>query len=122
MPSQVSILYWKEIPVQVKAENSQTTVSVPLDPRFQEAADAVAMMDGSYGSDDYLDAWQWGEPAEAELEPDETAAQLAERINNGMPQDFVARIRDLHNSGNRDPNPGAIDHWVDLGKTLPLDD
>ena len=112
MPSRVSILYWKEIPVQIKAENAETTVSVQLDPRFQEAADAVAMMDGSYGSDEYLDAWEWGEPTESDLEPNDAADQLAQRINRGMPKDFVARIRDLHNAGNRKPKPGAIDDWV----------
>lgn len=113
MPSRTSILYWKEIPVQVKSEDANGTVSLPLDPRFQEAADAVAMMDGSYGSDAYLDAWQWGEEAESELDADTAAQQLAERINDGMPEDFVARIRDLHAAGDRVEDPGAIDHWVE---------
>ncbi len=112
MPSRVSILYWKEIPVQVKAEDDQTSVSLPLDHRFQEAADAIAMMDGSYGSDAYLDAWQWGEPSDSDLKPDDAANQLADRINNGMPDDFVARIRDLHGTGNRVEALGAIDHWI----------
>lgn len=112
MPSQVSILYWKEIPVQIKAENEDTSVSLPLDPRFQEAADAIAMFDGSYGSDEYLDAWQWGQSTESDLEPNEAATQLADHINKGMPADFVSRIRDLQNAGNRDPKPEAIDHWV----------
>ena len=114
MPSKTSILYWKEIPVQIKAENDETTLSVPLDPRFQEAADAVAMMDGSYGSDEYLDAWQWGPTTESDFNNlDQAANALAQRINNGMPQDFVARIRDMHNAGNRDATPGSIDHWVE---------
>ena len=113
MPSKTSILYWKEIPVQIKAEDDETTVSVPLDPRFQEAADAVAMMDGSYGSDEYLDAWQWGPTKESDLNAETAAKQIAQRINNGMPQDFVARIRDMHNAGNRIEKPGAIDHWVE---------
>ena len=113
MPSKTSILYWKEIPVQIKAEDDETTVSVPLDPRFQEAADAVAMMDGSYGSDEYLDAWQWGPTEESDLNAENAAKQIAQRINNGMPQDFVARIRDMHNAGNRIEKPGAIDHWVE---------
>ncbi len=113
MTSKISILYWKEIPVQIKAENDQSSISVPLDHRFQEAADAIAMMDGSYGNDEYLDAWQWGQPTESDLDPNDAATQLAHQINKGMPEDFVARIRDLHNSGERDPEPGAIDHWVE---------
>ena len=113
MPSKTSILYWKEIPVQVKSEDADNTVSLPLDDRFQEAADAVAMMDGSYGSDAYLDAWQWGDATDSDLNAETAANQLAQRINNGMPHDFVARIRDLHDSGNRIEKPGAIDHWVE---------
>lgn len=113
MPSRVSILYWKEVPVQVKAEDDDTSVSLPLDHRFQEAADAIAMMDGSYGSDAYLDAWQWGDPEDSDLDASNAATQLANRINDGMPDDFVARIRDLHNAGDRVEEPGAIDHWVE---------
>lgn len=113
MPCNISILYWKEIPVQVKAENDDTALSLPLGHRFQEAADAIAMMDGSYGSDAYLDAWQWGDPHQSDLDPKEAADELAQRINDGMPDDFVARIRDLHDAGRRVEQPGAIDHWVE---------
>ena len=113
MPSQISILYWKEIPVQVKAENEATSVSFPLEHRFQEAADAIAMMDGSYGGDAYLDAWEWGDLMTSDLDPEDAVNELAERINKGMPNDFVARIRDLHSAGNRNEHPGAIDHWIE---------
>ena len=112
MPSKISVLYWKEIPVQVKSEDAETIVSLLLDARFQEAADAVAMMDGSYGSDAYLDAWQWGDETESDLDAEAAAHQLADRINKGMPRDFVARIRDLHDAGDRVEQPGSIDHWV----------
>ena len=112
MPSKISVLYWKEIPVQVKSEDAESTVSLPLDARFQEAADAVAMMDGSYGSDAYLDAWQWGDETDSDLDAQAAALHLAERINKGMPRDFVARIRNLHDAGERVEKPGAIDDWV----------
>ena len=44
--------------------------------------------------------------------PADAANMIAERFNNGFPLDFVARIRDLHNSGKRDPSPGAADGWL----------
>ncbi len=108
------MLYWKEIPVQVEAENASGKVSLPLDARFQEAADAIAMFDGSYGSDAYLDAWQWGESFPA-TQPDtgKAAKSVAEHYNTGMPTDFVARIRDLHNAGTRTACPGSIDEWIE---------
>ena len=43
-------MYWKEIPIQVQAEYDTKTVSIPLDDRFQRAADAISMMDGSAGT------------------------------------------------------------------------
>ena len=56
----VRLMYWKEIPVQVQAVDDAGTVSVPLHDRFQQGVDALAMADGSAGTDDYLIAWEWG--------------------------------------------------------------
>jgi hypothetical protein len=113
--AKVRLMYWKEIPVQVQAQDESGQVSKLLDARFQQGADAIAMFDGSIGSDDYLMAWEWGEFSEVEGTAEEAATNVAERYNQGFPQDFVARIRDLHKASKRDPRPGAIDHWVDEG-------
>ena len=39
----VRVMYWKEIPVQVQAEDASGRVSRQLEDRFQQAADMVAM-------------------------------------------------------------------------------
>jgi hypothetical protein len=109
--AKVRIMYWKEIPVQVQAEDESGQVSRPLDDRFQQAVDAVSIFDGSGGSDDYLMAWEWGQHFEVAGSPEGAATAEAERINREFPKDSVARIRDLHRAGKRDPRPGAIDHW-----------
>ena len=105
-------MYWKEVPVQVQAVDDAGAVSKPLEPRFQEAADSIAMFDGSAGTDEYMMAWEWGPYEEVDGPAGNAAAIEAGRFNLGMPPDFVARIRDLHLSGDRDPSPGAIDHWM----------
>ena len=105
-------MYWKEIPVQAQAEDGARVVSVPLDDRFQRGVDAVAMLDGSAGGDGYLMAWEWGEYSDAEGAPEDAAASVAARYNAGFPRDFVARIRRLLEAGERDPRPGAVDHWM----------
>ena len=110
--AKVRIMYWKEIPVQVQAQDGAGTVSRQLDPRFQQGVDAVAMFDGSAGTDDYLMAWEWGEFEEVEGSAEAVADSTVERLNSGFPDDFVARIRDLQREGRRDPTPGAIDHWI----------
>lgn len=104
-------MYWKEIPVQVQAEDESGVVSRQLDDRFQQGVDAISMFDGSAGGDDYLMAWEWGEFAETPGSTREVADRLAERIDAGFPRDFVARIKETHLSGERDPRPGAIDGW-----------
>ena len=108
-------MYWKEIPVQVQAQDADgdNTVSKPLDGRFQQGVDAISMFDGSSGTDDYLDGWDWGEFQVVEGSPQEAAAQVAARYEQRFPPDFVARIRGLHRDGTRDPLPGAVDHWLD---------
>ncbi|MCI0440397.1 MAG: virulence factor [Chloroflexi bacterium] len=110
--AKVRVMYWKEIPVQVQAQDESGQVSRPLDERFQQGVDAIAMFDGSGGTDEYLMAWEWGEYVEVDGTAADAAATLAERINRGFPNDFVARVRDLHRAGKRDPRPGALDHWI----------
>ena len=104
-------MYWKEIPVQVQARDETQTVSRQLDPRFQQGVDAISMLDGSAGADEYLMAWEWGDYADVEGSPEEAAGHLADHLNRRFPRDFVARIRDLHRAGLRNPIPGAVDHW-----------
>jgi hypothetical protein len=106
-------MYWKEIPVQVQAEDDSGRVSKPLDDRFQQGVDAISMFDGSSGSDEYLMAWEWHDYPEVDGTAEQAASGVAERINKGFPQDFVARIRDLHRGDKRDPRPGAVDHWME---------
>ena len=104
-------MYWKEIPVQVQARDGGGAVSRPLDNRFQRGVDAIAMHDGSAGTDDYLMAWEWGAFQDAEGSARAAADNLAERIESGFPRDFVARIRDMIADETRDPSPGAVDGW-----------
>jgi len=108
----VRLMYWKEIPVTVQASDAGETISHPLDARFQEAADAIAMFDGSAGTDAYLMSWELKDYGEVDAPAKEAAAAIAQRFNDGFPTDFVARIRDLANAGERDTSPGAIDNWI----------
>jgi hypothetical protein len=113
--AKVRVMYWKEVPAQVQAEDESGSVSRPLNDRFQKGIDSISMFDGSGGTDDYLMAWEWGEYSETDGTAREAAEAAADRIDRGFPQNFVARVRALHLSGDRDPRPGAIDHWSDDG-------
>ena len=108
-------MYWKEIPAQLQASDEKGTVSRPLPARFQEGIDAIAMFDGSQGSDEYLMAWEWGDEVEVKGSAGEIASQWAQRIESQFPRDFVNRIQELHERGKRDPRPGAVNHWMEGG-------
>ena len=110
--TKVRVMYWKEIPIQVQAEDENGKVSVPLQDRFQEGADVVAMFDGSSGTDEYLQAWSWGQDIESDENAVEAADKLANLFNERFPQDFAVRIRELHEAGQRNPRPGSIDNWM----------
>ena len=100
--TRVRVLYWKEIPVQIQAEDENDRVSRPLEDRFQEAIDRIAMFDGSAGSDDYLESWSWSEYRNVAGDAQQAAETLAERYNRAFP-----RISNRKSKGCT--GPGAAD-------------
>jgi Virulence factor len=70
------ILFWQEIPSQIKAEDAREEVTVNLSPRFMERIDQLAAKRGLFGSDDYLAQWQWGD----EQQREGTAPDVAEAL------------------------------------------
>ena len=76
------ILYWHDIPLQVKAQEGRTRISKPLSERFQVAVDAASMEAGLTGTDEYLNLMQWGEPQEREGSPEEVVAILVAELES----------------------------------------
>ena len=58
------VMYWADIPVQVRAKGSGGRAKAQLPERFQEAIDLAAMAVGWIGSDEYTNAYHWGEEQE----------------------------------------------------------
>ena len=67
------ILYWQEVPSQIKAEDDLDDVTVPLDTRFMERIDQLAAQRGLQGADDYLAQWRWSDEQEREGTAEEVA-------------------------------------------------
>jgi hypothetical protein len=74
------ILYWQDIPSQVKAWDDFDEVKVELPPRFVARIDQAAQAQGLTGTDDYLAQWRWGES----LERPGTAAEVAEALRREL--------------------------------------
>jgi hypothetical protein len=74
------ILYWQDIPSQVKAWDDFDEVKVELAARFAARIDQAAQARGLTGTDDYLAQWRWGESAERPG----TAAEVAEAVRREL--------------------------------------
>ena len=70
------ILYWQEIPSQIKAEDDAEDVTLPMDSRFMERIDIEAARRGLQAQDDYLAQWRWSEEEEREG----SAREVAEAV------------------------------------------
>ena len=70
------ILYWQEVPSQVRAEDDQDEVNLQMPARFMERGDRMAMKRGLQGSDDFLAQWHWSD----EEERDGSARAVAEAV------------------------------------------
>ena len=67
------VLYWQEIPTQIKAEDDIDDVTVILDDKFMQQVDILAAKRGLQSADDYLAQWKWTEEEEREGSAQEVA-------------------------------------------------
>jgi hypothetical protein len=83
--AQFQILYWHDIPLQVRSRDGRERANVSLPTRFQEAVDAAAMSSGLTGDDSYTDGLRWSDPEERPGAPAEVAAIVAAEIDQAHP-------------------------------------
>ncbi len=96
MTTQYQIIYWRDIPAQVKVKAGRKRFGKPLPDRFPVAIDEAAMRAGKTESDAYLAEWRnsgWqerdGNPETvvdilvAELEATYPPPRLRQLIQNG---------------------------------------
>jgi hypothetical protein len=70
------VLYWQEIPSQIKAEDAQDDVTVMLSDRFMQRIDQLASARGLADADAYLAEWHWSD----EQDRPGTARSVAEAV------------------------------------------
>ena len=74
------VLYWQDIPAQVKAWDDFDESKIELGPRFVALIDQAAQSQGLTGTDEYLAQWRWGD----ELERDGTAQEVADAVRREL--------------------------------------
>lgn len=78
------IMYWHDIPIQVRAGGRRDRVSQELPQRFQVAIDQAAMAAGLTGSDAYIETFRWGEPQAREGSPAEVVAAVVAELESAF--------------------------------------
>ena len=68
---QYQVLYWRDIPAQIKLFVGRRPRSHALPTRFQLAIDRIAMQEGLVGTDAYLDQWHWSAKQERTGTPED---------------------------------------------------
>jgi hypothetical protein len=86
------IIYWRDIPAQVKARSGRERVTRALAERFQEAIDEAAMRARATSEEDYLDEWHSSELQEKEGDLQGTADSLVAQLEAAYPQDRLDEL------------------------------
>lgn len=96
MSAKYQIIYWRDIPSQIKIKVGRKRSGQQLSERFIQSIDAAAMRSGDTDTDEYLAEWRqtdWadvdGNPAEfleklvAQFEADYPGKRLSDLVKNG---------------------------------------
>ena len=101
MSGKYQIIYWRDIPSQIKAKVGRKRVSRPLSDRFMQIIDAAAMESGDTDSEDYLAQWKPTEWKDIEGETDEFLDGLVAKIE----EEYTGkRLSALAKNGGYEPN------------------
>ncbi|MGH9590219.1 MAG: virulence factor [Terracidiphilus sp.] len=76
------VLYWQEVPTQIRVEDETEDVTLMLDERFMTQVDILAAKRGLQSMDDYLAHWKWSEEAERAGSAREVAEALKAELES----------------------------------------
>lgn len=96
MNGKYQIIYWRDIPSQIKGKVGRTRLSQPLTDRFLQTIDAAAMKSGDTDTDVYLQQWRQTEWQEIEGDVEQFMADLAAKIEDEY---TGKRLSDLAKNG-----------------------
>ncbi len=80
------VLYWYDIPAQVRAEDENDRASLQLPERFRLAIDEVAMAAKLISDDDYTDGFQWHPAQERAGSAKEVAEAVVAELDAQFPE------------------------------------
>jgi hypothetical protein len=80
------ILFWHDIPSQIRVEDENGRVNKQLPTRFQEAIDSAAMKAKAIDDDSYLEGFRWSEEKLRAGTAEVVAEQLLGEFDHNYPE------------------------------------
>lgn len=105
MTTQYQIIYWRDIPAQVKVKAGRKRFGKPLTDRFPVAIDKAAMRAGKTESDAYLAEWRSSGWQERVGEPEKLVDALIAELEAAYPPQ---RLRQLIQNGGLEADGDAL--------------
>jgi hypothetical protein len=93
------IVYWRDIPAQVKVKAGRERAARQLSERFQVYIDRAAMRAGLFNTDDYLNEWRTSEAVEREGTAEAVAEAVAAELESAYSDE---RLETLTVNGGRE--------------------
>lgn len=97
MSASSQIIYWRDIPAQVRVRKAAERFSLPLSLRFQKAIDSAAVRSGLTGTDGYLDQWRTSPWQPSDADPQSTAEALIADLEDSYNAERLKSL--IHNNG-----------------------
>ncbi|MGH8135824.1 MAG: virulence factor [Steroidobacteraceae bacterium] len=88
----LTLISWRDIPVQVVVKRGRESAKVKLSARFHEAVDRAAMRAGKGSSDAYLAEWQRSAPRPCGDDIEQEAAAEASRLEAEYSDEVLLRL------------------------------
>ena len=86
------IMYWHDIPLQIKVTDESGTVKQALPARFQQAINSASIARGKYEENAYMNGWRWG----ARETREGNATIVAQALLNELAETYPPeRLREL---------------------------
>ena len=100
MMMKYQIIYWRDIPAQVKVRAGRKRIGRPLSQRFPVAIDEAAMRAGKTESDAYLAEWRTSDWLDREGDPESDVDAIADALIAELETAYPApRLKQLIQNG-----------------------
>jgi len=94
MSARYQVVYWRDIPAQIKVRSGSVRLARSLSPRFQEAIDEAAMLARATSTDAYLEDWRASEWKPCQEDPERAADALIKDLESAYPPDRLDALKE----------------------------